>query len=153
MDIKNDLTRLNNIHDLLEDSRKGYHEAAQRVEDPAIRALLNDLAASRRALITDVSSLRAETGPTVAPREGGTLKGDLHRAWMRVRDALSSGENADMLNECENGEKFLLMRYDEVLEKDGAPETFALTQRQRAVVEGNLQPIMELRKATQRVEH
>jgi len=40
MALKDDMTQLNNIHDLLEDSRKGYMEAAERAEAGHVKELL-----------------------------------------------------------------------------------------------------------------
>jgi uncharacterized protein (TIGR02284 family) len=153
MELKEDMTQLNNIHDLLIDSQKGYAEAAHKVEDPQVKDLLTHLSAGRERLIAEVEELRHRADPQAKDRTGGTLKGDLHRAWMAIRDALSSTENANILSECERGEEFLLMRYDEVLEKKEAPETFALATRQRAEVQGNLDRIKELRRIFENVEH
>ena len=152
MALKDDMTQLNNIHDLLEDSRKGYTEAAERAEAGHVKELLRHLSTTRTSLIEAVAALRRKADPEATPREGGTLKGDLHRAWMDLRDALSKSENANVLSECERGEEFLLMRYDEVVEKDVAPETYALAQSQRAVVQGNLERIKDLRKRFEHVE-
>lgn len=153
MALKDDMTQLNNIQDLLEDSRKGYLEAAERVEDDRVKGLLTAISEEREALIGAAGALRHQADPDAAPREGGTVKGDLHRAWMDLRDALSKSENANVLSECERGEAYLMMRYDEVLEKDVEPETFALAQRQRAVVQGNVDRIKQLRRQFEQIEH
>src|SRR5690349_16239131 len=126
MELKEDMTDLNNIHDLLVDSEKGYAEAASRVEDGNVKDLLRSLSAGRERLIAEVEELRHKADPQAKERTGGTLKGDLHRTWMAIRDALSSTDNANVLSECERGEEFLLMRYDEVLKNKDAPETYAL---------------------------
>lgn len=152
MELRDDMTQLNNMLDLLEDSRKGYHEAAQRAEDPSIKTLLDELGASRTNLIMAVDGLRRKADPEGGWRDAGTVKGDLHRLWMDIRDALSSTENVNVLAECERGEGFLLMRYDEVLQKEVAPETFALLQEQRSVVQANLERIKQLRKEREHVE-
>lgn len=153
MELKEDMTQLNNIYDLLVDSEKGYAEAADRVEDDGVKELLRSLSAGRERLIAEVHGLRHRADPqAAAERKGGTLKGDLHRAWMAIRDALSSTDNANVLSECERGEEFLLMRYDEVLAKKEAPETYALALRQRAEVHSNLERIKELRRTFENVE-
>lgn len=153
MALKDDLTQLNNIRDLLEDSQKGYHAAAQRAEDPEIKQLLDHLGTGRTRLIHDVDTLRYQADPTDTDREGGTLKGDLHRAWIAIRDALSRSENTNVLSECERGEDYLLMRYNEVLKKDLAPQTRALVEQQRREVENNVDHISEVRKHREHVEH
>jgi uncharacterized protein (TIGR02284 family) len=153
MALKDDMTQLNNIHDLLVDSRKGYMEAAERVEDDQVKDLLGALSMERVKLIEELDALRAKADPDAKEREGGTLKGDLHRIWIDLRDALSASDNANVLNECERGEEFLLMRYDEAMEKEPAPETFALLQHQRITVQQDLNRIRHLRKSFEKIEH
>jgi uncharacterized protein (TIGR02284 family) len=57
------------------------------------------------------------------------------------------------LNECERGEGFLLMRYDDVLKKDDLdPATRELMTRQRATVQGNVDRVKGLRRTLEHVE-
>lgn len=153
MELKNDLTQLNNIHDLLEDSRKGYLEAADIADNRTVKDMLVTLGTSRAKLIGDVVALARKADPNKSMRDGGTLKGDLHRAWMDIREALGTRDTTAMLNECERGEQFLLDRYDAVLEKDVAPETFALATAQRAVIQKNLDHVKTVRKTLEKIEH
>ena len=146
MELKDDLSYLNNILDLLVDSQKGYADAAQNATDPQLKTLLDNFGVQRTQLISEVEHLRRKADPTVEHRDGGTLKGDMHRAWMDIREALGSKDNANTLNECERGETFLVMRYDEVLDKQAHVETTALIPRQKMQVEANIGRITQLRK-------
>lgn len=153
MDTRNDKTELHHIHDLLVDSRKGYAEAADRVEDERVKGLLMAFSDERVVLESAVDAELQKQDPGSPHRDGGTIKGDLHRAWMDLRDALSRSDNANVLSECERGEGYLLMRYDEVLKKaDLLPSTRALATAQRAEVQGNLDRIKELRKRFEKIE-
>lgn len=153
MDTKNDLTELRNIHDLLVDSHKGYMEAAERAEDPRVKQLLMTFAQERERLEGDVDSELRKQDPDAAHRDGGTIKGDLHRAWMDIRDSLTKSENANVLSECERGEGYLLMRYDEVLKKEDLQSgTRTLATAQRTQVQKNVDRIKELRKTFEKIE-
>lgn len=153
MELRDDLTQLNNVKDLLVDSQKGYLQAAERVEDVQLKGILTHLSNSRTSLLAGMDKLIAAAAPDQAPREGGTIKGDLHRTWMEVRDALSASDNANVLAECERGEEFLLMRYDEVLKKeDLVPAARTTFQEQRAIVQGNLERVRQLLKGYKKVE-
>lgn len=152
MELKNDLTQLNNIHDLLADSHKGYMEAADKADHGAVKELLNSLAASRVQLLSEVVALSRQADPSKAPREAGTLKGDLHRAWMDIRESLGSHDSTNMLNECERGEKYLLERYDTILKEDVTPQTKALVTTQRATVQKNYDHVKQVRKTMEMVE-
>ena len=153
MDTKNDKTELHNIHDLLVDSRKGYKEAAERVEDYSVKGLLTAFSDERIPLEAAVDAELRKQDPEIAHRDGGTIKGDLHRAWMDLRDALSKSDNANVLSECERGEAYLLMRYDEALKKEDLQSgTRTLVTGQRAAVQGNLTRIKELRRTFEKIE-
>ena len=143
---------LNDLHDLLVDSRKGYAEAAQRAEDPTVKSMLDKFSSSREPLIAALNSERRRLDPEHEP-SNGTLKGDMHRAWMDVRDALSTTENANVLSECERGEKYLLDRYDEVMQdKELPPATRALLQEQRSKVQGHLETVRSERRTKDATE-
>lgn len=153
MELRDDLTQLNNVKDLLVDSQKGYLQAAERVEDVQLKGILTHLSTSRTSLLAAMDKLIAAAAPDQPPREGGTIKGDLHRTWMEVRDALSTSDNANVLAECERGEEFLLMRYDEVLKKEDLNLAARSTlQEGSAIVQGNLERVRQLRKRHEKVE-
>lgn len=153
METKNDKTELNNIHDLLVDSRKGYMEAAERAEEQQVKELLASFAQERVALEREVDDELRKQGPESERHEGGTIKGGLHRAWMDIRDSISSSDNANVLSECERGEEFLLMRYEEVLKKEDLQTgTRALANEQRFHVKKNLDRIKVLRQQFDKVE-
>lgn len=153
MDTKNDKSELHNIHDLLVDSRKGYMEAAERVSDGGVKTLLMAFAQERSALESAVEAELRKQVPDDVKVDGGTIKGDLHRAWMDLRDSLSKSENANVLSECERGEGYLLMRYDEVLKKDDLqPATRTLATNQRAEVQSNIERIKQLRLTFEHIE-
>ncbi len=153
MENTTDVNNLENIHDLLVDSRKGYMEAADRVEDNGVKSLLMAFAQEREALESAVDAELRKLDPEAEHRDGGTIKGDMHRAWMDLRDALSKSHNTNMLAECERGEGYLLMRYDEVLKKDDLQSgTRMLAANQRAEVQGNVERIKQLRKTFEKIE-
>lgn len=152
MNDKNDKTELHNIHDLLVDSRKGYREAAERVEDDRVKGLLMAIADERVAMEALVDAELRQQDPE-AEHNDGTIKGDLHRAWMDLRDALSKSDNANVLSECERGEGYLLMRYDEVLKKEDLRSvTRSLATSQRAEVQRNVARIKTLREQFEKIE-
>jgi len=153
MEHKDDITGLHNIHDLLVDSRKGYSEASECAEDARTKELLAAFSSERTPLEAEVDTLLAKMDPGAEHRDGGTIKGDLHRTWMDLRDPLTKSGNANVLSECERGEEYLIMRYDEVLKQDDlSADTRTLATGQRAKVQTNLHRIKELRKQFEAIE-
>lgn len=152
MDQPSYIKGLNDLHDLLEDSRKGYAEAADRADDPAVKRMLSRFSTARAPLIGDLTGQRRQMDKDYEPSKG-TIKGDLHRTWMEVRDALSGKENANVLSECERGEKYLLDRYDEVMKDDELPaDVRQLLEKQRATVRENLANVKAERQSKDAIE-
>lgn len=152
MDNNEQLSGLLNIHDLLVDSRKGYLEACNRAEDHRTKDLLLSFSRERIALESELMAEVRLRYP--AAIEGtGTMKGDLHRRWMDIRNALTTSDTAHVLSECERGEGYLLMRYDEVLGGSNLDErTRSLLTKQRAQVQGNVNSVKGRNKHAEAVE-
>jgi uncharacterized protein (TIGR02284 family) len=144
MDNKKTRSGLKDLSELLIDSRKGYQEAAERVEAPHLKQLLSRLSTERAPLISEVDSQLRMLGEDDVPHDG-TVKGDLHRAWMDIRDSLTGSENANVLDECERGEKHLLDRYDDLIkDNDVAPNVKTMLNQQRSKVQSNVNEIQAL---------
>lgn len=104
-------------------------------------------------LEAEVDTLLAKLDPAAEHRDGGTIKRDLHRTWMDLRDPLTKSGNANVLSECERGEEYLIMRYDEALRHDDlSVDTRTLATGQRTKVQTNLHRVMELRKQFDAIE-
>ncbi|MEO8589144.1 MAG: PA2169 family four-helix-bundle protein [Flavobacteriales bacterium] len=112
-------TLLRDLVELLIDSELGYAEATSRATDERIQQLFKKFSASRGQAIIDISRELMRDGEEVP--EGGTLKGTLHRAWMDIRNALTSTHNAAMLDECERGEHYLVGRYEDAIKSEQVP--------------------------------
>ena len=150
---RNDFTELHNIHDLLVDSRKGYSESSECAEDASTNELLASISSERVQLEAEVDTLLAKLDPAAEQRDGGTIKGHLHRTWMDLRDPLTKSGNANVPSECERGEEYLIMRYDEALKQDDlSVNTRTLANGQRTKVQTNLHRVMELRKQFEAIE-
>lgn len=137
---------LNDLQDLLVDSRKGY------AEDPKIKHMLDRFSSRRQPFINDLVDQRRRLDKDYKP-SNGTVKGDLHRTWMDVRDSLSSTENANVLRECERGEEYLLGRYDEVMRDEHLPDDLrGLLQQQRATIQADLDQVKQDRRMKDSLE-
>ena len=83
----------------------------------------------------------------------GTLKGDLHRAWIAIREALSKSTDHSVLDECARGEKYLSDRYSTVLEdKATPPATLPLLREQASKVAVTRSTIDTLSRTTKEVK-
>ena len=152
MDRNDEIKKMNDLHELLADSRKGYHEAAEKVDSPQLGQFLQRLSAQRDSMQTELAGeiRRFKNDDRL---QDGTVKGTLHRAWMDIRDALGASDDINMLDECERGEKYLVERFDEVLNNaDIAPTSKQLVSIQRQQVQENLAQVKGLRETLKAVE-
>ncbi len=106
---------INHLNDLLTknyDAEAGYKLAADNVDNTELRSFLEARSQSRydfgHALKEEITKL----GGTAD--KGTSVKGDLHRAWMNLKDAFSSGDSATYA-ECVRGEEAFVEEYEEFL--------------------------------------
>ncbi len=132
----------NNLNELLEktyDAEKGYNLAADEAKDPYVKEFLLDKVKQRRAFGFELKSEIMEYGQV--PEESGSLKGDLHRVWMRLKPVMSSEKTEKILEEVTRGEKASLEAYNEILKNSDSklpPSTERLLIRQRDAIRAAL---------------
>jgi uncharacterized protein (TIGR02284 family) len=147
MDRKKIIKELRDLAELLADSRKGYDLAAQKVEDGRLKDLLKRFGSGRVPMTIDIDHAIETLGSRDKVPDEGTVKGQLHRTWMEIRDALSTTENANVLDECRRGERYILGRYETVAEQmDLSDDLRGMLSRHRGTIEGNLLEVSELEK-------
>ena len=143
---------LTDLHQLLGDSVKGYKEASEKMETPVIASFLADLADERNRMKQQLRTGILHVDPQQKLDEG-TLKGDLHRAWIAIREALSKSTDHFVLDECARGEKYLSDRYSTVLEdKATPPATLPLLREQASKVAVTRSTIDTLSRTTKEVK-
>lgn len=123
---------LNHLIETCRDGEHGFRHAAEQVKDPAVKALLLELASQR-------ARLAAELLPH-AQRLGGDAPGDgtraaaLHRSWMDLKGMLSGHSDAAIVAEAERGDSYTVSAYKEAVESMLPPESRDLIERQFAEV-------------------
>lgn len=103
-----DLVEINN------DRIAGYEKAASYLEqeDGDLRNLFNDMAAQSRQYIGELQFYLDEAD------QGTTVRGKFYRAWMDVKNTLSSNDRQSALDSCEFGEDAALRAYGAALQED-----------------------------------
>ena len=135
MDQDKHIGPLKDLYQLLGDSVKGYREAAAQVTNLQLKAFMSNLSAERATLKQDLSQAVHRLSPDYDKLDEGTLKGDLHRTWIAIREALSSSGDRAVLDECHRGEEYLVERYRTVLDDEDTPgEVRGLLREQVAQV-------------------
>ena len=134
------------LHDLLADSRKNYKAIAHRVEDERVKQMLLRISSERAALETELAQDLVQHDPYDKP-DNGTARGTIHRAMLTFRDILNNTDEVNELAECERQDSELLDRYTAVLNSMYLNEASRGTLAgQCAEVEKDLQHVTQTRE-------
>ena len=132
----------NRLNDLLEktyDAEKGFKLAQDKIDNVTTKKFLNDRAEQRAVFGHELKKEILQYGEL--PNKEVSISGNLHRAWMDLRSAISSNENEKLLEEIERGERASLEEYNEIIkDKDMVlpPSTESMLMRQRDAIESSL---------------
>ena len=110
------------LNDLLTknyDAENGYKEAADKIEHTSLKGYFEMQAQNRYDFGHEIKSLIAKYGGE--PIKGTSIVGDLHRTWIAIRDAFTSGDKA-IYDECIRGEEAFSTEYGEMLVDYNLPE-------------------------------
>lgn len=112
------------VHDLLapllticRDGEEGFRLAAQRASDPALKAEFERMAGQRATFVSELQNLQGIYGVPPEPASG-SLTGALHRAWITLRESVSSSDDQALLDEAERGEDAAVKAYRDALESE-----------------------------------
>lgn len=111
-----DADTLNSLITTTIDSANGFERAAEDGDSGRFNDFFREFATERRQVVSDLqAAVRAAGG---RPNDDGSLKADLHRRWMDLRDAISGGGDQEIIQEVERGEDYIKGKYDEALADD-----------------------------------
>lgn len=108
-------SKLNHLIALAEDGKYGYENAGKDVKDGAMRGLFFRLSAERGAYVMELQREVTKLGET--PKNSGGPVGALHRAWIDLKSAVTSGDKNAIINACVTGEEYALKEYQEVIDE------------------------------------
>lgn len=113
MDRDHDISVLNSLITTTIDSANGFERAAEDADSGRFATMFREFATERRQVVSRLQQEVRALGGT--PNDDGSLKGDLHRRWLDLRDAIGGGDQA-VIAEVERGEDYIKGKYDEALE-------------------------------------
>ncbi|TDK23806.1 PA2169 family four-helix-bundle protein [Luteimonas aestuarii] len=109
------------LNDLIEIARDGsefYGEAAEKVKDPELASLFNQMAGHKREIVNGLSVDVAAAGGE--PAEKGTMVGSMHQLYGKTRAALGD-TNYAYVAELEESEDRLLEAFRDTINDSGTP--------------------------------
>jgi uncharacterized protein (TIGR02284 family) len=109
------ISTINGLIETLKDGQEGFRQAAEAVKDPQLKSLFNEYSQQRSRFAT-VLQTHAKALGEVKPEKTSSAAGAMHRAWINLKSALTSGDDHAILAECERGEDSAMNEYKEALE-------------------------------------
>jgi len=134
MDNDDVISVLNNLIETSEDGIKGFHECADHIRNAEAKAFFTDrVRLIERGKVELQNEVRRLGGD---PEHRGTAGGAMHRAWVKVKSAVTGKDDEAILAEAVRGEEVAVENYEDALGKDLPPEIRTIIDRQyRGVVE------------------
>lgn len=137
---------VDNLQGLLEknyDAQKGFTKAMKNAKSNNLKHFLQKQAAQRSRFATEITDELRNLNEE--PKESGSLAGDLHRAWIDIKTAVSGNEDEAVLEECIRGEKASAEEYNEKLRKSNFPPRIStVLQKQAAEINQTLSRVKRL---------
>lgn len=139
---------LNALIETCKDGQAGFYSASESVKNPDLKSLFITLSMERQEFVTELQNLVRGLGEDM--EESGSMAGALHRGWIDLKSALSSGDEHGILAECERGEDSAVAEYRDALDHtELTPQVRAAIQKQYASVQAAHDRIRDLRDSFQ----
>jgi uncharacterized protein (TIGR02284 family) len=138
------IATINNLIETLKDGEDGFNQAAEAVRDPELRSLFSEYSRQRARFARELQIEVAGLGES-KPETTSSVAGALHRAWINLKSAVTTGEDHAILAECERGEDSAVKQYQEALQANLPEPARGIVFRQNAEVRAAHDRIKELR--------
>jgi uncharacterized protein (TIGR02284 family) len=110
---------LNSLIETCKDGQEGFRNAAENVKNVDYKSLFSELSIQRQQYVAELQALVSGLGHDL--EKSGSIAGALHRGWIDLKAALTSGDEHAILAECERGEDSAVAEYRDALEHEDLP--------------------------------
>lgn len=126
------VSALNSLIETCRDGQEGFKTAAEGVNNSELQELFSSYSQQRASfageLEDEVRRLGGEADTT------GSVTASLHRGWMNIRAAVTGGDEAAVLAECERGEDAAVSNYRAAFGVDLPATVRQIVERQFAEI-------------------
>ena len=141
------ISKLNHLLGTVIDGEKGYREAAGEVENQQFKTMFNKYAQQRASLAEDLKTqIRALGGE---PDDSGSLAASAHRAWINIREVLSSRDDYAIIAEAERGEDVAIDNYQSVMNENLPANVKSFVTEQYQKVKSTHDEVRDLKHSMQ----
>jgi len=108
------ISKLNHLVSMANDGKYGYENAAKDVKDVSLQQMFTQYSNERGRYAEELKNEVASLGGS--PDKGGRPLGALHRTWMDIKSAITSGDREAIVSACVTGEEAAVKAYHDVLD-------------------------------------
>ena len=137
---------IEDLVETLEDGKKGFAEAAERLADAGridLADKFREYSSQREQFSAELRELSASPGDFI--EETGSVGGTVHRAWINFKDAVSMDSAEAILGAAETGEDHAVNEYNDALEQDLTSDVRAVVARQAQAIQAAHDEVRNLR--------
>jgi uncharacterized protein (TIGR02284 family) len=113
--MSNQKTIIDDLIETLKDGQEGFKQAAEGVKDPRLKSIFNQYSQQRSRFAAELQSQAQSLGER-EPKASSSAAGALHRTWINLKSAVTSGDDHAVLAECERGEDSAVEEYKKAIE-------------------------------------
>jgi uncharacterized protein (TIGR02284 family) len=111
---KEAISTINGLIETLKDGEKGFKEASEAVKDPQLRSLFQQYSQQRHRFASELQA-QAQTLGESKPEKSSSTAGVMHRAWINLKSAVTSGDDKAILSEVERGEDSAVHEFQDAM--------------------------------------
>ena len=139
---------MNGLIETLKDGQQGFREASEAVKDSQLKSLFSEYSLQRAKFAGELQNEAINLGEN-NPEDSSSTAGAMHRAWINLKAAITSGDDHAVLAECERGEDSAVNEYKKAMEDEDLSAPIRETiSRQFTDVKNAHDRIKALRDAT-----
>ena len=142
------ISTINDLIETLKDGQEGFRQASEAVKDSKLKSLFSEFSLQRARFAGELQNEAISLGDH-NPEDSGSTSGAMHRTWINLKAAITSGDDHAILAECERGEDSAVNEFKKAMEeKELAAPVRETISRQYTDVKNAHDRIKALRDAT-----
>ena len=111
------ISTINDLIETLKDGQEGFRQASEAVKDSKLKSLFSEYSLQRSKFAGELQNEAISLGDH-NPEDSSSTAGAMHRAWINLKAAITSGDDHAVLAECERGEDSAVNEYKKAMEDE-----------------------------------
>lgn len=111
------ISTINDLIETLKDGQEGFRQASEAVKDSQLKSLFSEYSLQRSKFAGELQNEAISLGEN-NPENSSSTTGAMHRAWINLKSAITSGDDHAVLAECERGEDSAVAEYKKAMEAE-----------------------------------